>query len=179
MPAREGRWLVPFEPSPGTVIRIGWISAALGFLIAIASGIGEALGWWDLLGGRGMTVGSLLGIVATFTTLSFTAGRDQVTAVRETIESVDEGMTSVEEGIASVEEGIATVDETTARNNQILQANNETLVDAAVTLDGIEDALVQQDGETSKLDVVQAELDRQTGVLGRQVELLAWIRDGL
>jgi hypothetical protein len=46
-------------------------------------------------------------------------------------------------------------------------------------LDVIEDALVEADGRTSKLDAVQVELDRQTGVLDRQVEILERIRDGL
>lgn len=46
-------------------------------------------------------------------------------------------------------------------------------------LDVIEDALVEADGRTSKLDAVQVELDRQTGVLDRQVEILERIRDGM
>lgn len=174
MPAREGWWLVPFEPSPETVIRIGWISAALGFLIAIVSAIGEILGWWDLLGEIGMTVGSLLGTVATFTTLSLTAGREQVAVVQETIEAVDDSMTSVDDNMARVDESAASVDQRTAENNELLE-------DATVTLERIEHALVEEGehGRASKLDVVQAELDRQTGVLGRQVQVLEAIRDGI
>lgn len=158
MPARD-RWdLVPFEPTPDQMIRIGWISAALGFLIAIVSAIGELAGWWDLLGAVGIGVGSLLGIVATFATLSFTAGREQVRDLQGTMQGVED---------------------TVEANNTVLSENNEILSDASVTLDGIEDALVHGDGEASKLDVVQAELDRQTGVLDRQVELLGAIRDRL
>lgn len=172
MPAPD-RWrLVPFEPTPDQVIRIGWISAALGFLIAIVSAVGELLGWWDLLGEVGMTVGSLLGIVATFTTLAFTAGRDQMAGIQTTVESVHET-------IGNVDRRMGSVDTRTARNTEILQDNNEKLGEATGTLDGIEDALVQADGETSTLDVVQAELDRQTGVLDRQVEVLEAIHGRL
>lgn len=46
-------------------------------------------------------------------------------------------------------------------------------------LDVIEDALVAEDGETSRLDIVQVELDRQTGVLDRQLSVLGEIRDAL
>ena len=142
---------VPFEPSPETVIRIGWISAALGFLIAIVSGVGEYLGWWDLVGEICMTVGSLLGIIATFSTLSLTAGRGQMAAVQETLGSVDE---------------------TTAANHQLLQANHDLLERQA-------DLQQESSAKLDKLDVIEAELDRQTGVLDRQVEVLEAIRDGL
>lgn len=46
-------------------------------------------------------------------------------------------------------------------------------------LDTIEDALIATDGQTSKLDVVEAELDRQTGVLDRQLAVLSEIRGKL
>lgn len=46
-------------------------------------------------------------------------------------------------------------------------------------LEVIERALVAEDRRTSKLDVVQVELDRQTDVLDRQVGLLTQIRDRL
>ncbi|PSG97882.1 hypothetical protein BRD56_03275 [Thermoplasmatales archaeon SW_10_69_26] len=165
MPSREG-WLgVPFEPGPETVIRIGWISAALGFLIAIVSGVGEYLGWWNLVGEIGMTVGSLLGIIATFSTLSLTAGRGQMHAVQETLGSVDDTMGEVEETVGSV-------DETTAANHQLLQANHDLLERQA-------DLQQESSAKLDKLDVIEAELDRQTGVLDRQVEVLEAIRDGL
>lgn len=48
-------------------------------------------------------------------------------------------------------------------------------------LDAIGDALVEdtENGRVSRLDVVQAELDHQTGALDRQVSLLREIRDQL
>jgi hypothetical protein len=41
------------------------------------------------------------------------------------------------------------------------------------------DDLDQLDTVDSKLDAVQVELDRQTGVMGEQVEILTEIRDRL
>lgn len=81
MPDRDGSTLVPWEPDPDTVIRLGWTIAILGFLVAIVSGVGELLGWWDLVGEIGLTVGSILGVVATLTTATFTASRDQAEAL--------------------------------------------------------------------------------------------------
>jgi len=171
MRPREG-WLgVLFEPSPETVIRIGWISAALGFLIAIVSGVGEYLGWWDLVGEIGMTVGSLLGIIATFSTLSLTAGRGQMAAVQETLGSVERTVGSVDKTMANVEETVGSVDETTAANHDLLEANHD-LLERQTDLQRASSA------KLDKLDVIEAELDRQTGVLDRQVEVLEAIRDG-
>lgn len=46
-------------------------------------------------------------------------------------------------------------------------------------LDGIEAALVGQDGMLDRLDMVQVHLDAQTGVVDRQLSILAEIRDRL
>lgn len=127
---------VPWEPSPETVIRIGWTTAVLGFLIAIVSAVGEVLGWWDLLGEIGMTIGSLLGVVATFSTLTFTASRGQADRIIAEVGSVQSAV---------------------LKNGRQLEQ-----------LDKLE-----------RLDVIQLELDRQTGVLDEQLSVLGQIRDGL
>lgn len=56
---------------------------------------------------------------------------------------------------------------------------NGRKLDKLDKLDAIEDALIEGDGRVSKLDLVQAELDQQTGALDRQVSLLRDIRDSL
>lgn len=106
MPNRDPSTRVPLEVGPDTYIRIGWISAILGFTIAIVSAIGELLGWWDLLGEIGMTVGSMLGIVATLGTLSFTASREQATAIRDGIENVGKAVNANGETLGAIDDDL-------------------------------------------------------------------------
>lgn len=146
MPVREG-WLdVPFEPDPETATRLIWLLAALSFLLAIVSGIGEWLGWWDLIGELGMTIGGVAGVVLTAIGIFSTSSRRQVADVHWAV-----------------------------------IRNGRTLSSMDGKLDVIEDALVEErgDGHVSRLDAVQIELDRQTGVLDRQLSVLGEIRDAL
>lgn len=138
------------EPDMDTVIRIGWTVTVLAFLVTVVSGVGEYLGWWNLVGEVGLTAGSVITVLVGLGTLLAGAGRQQVGGVRDAVE--DNG---------------ATLDSV------------DTKLDKLDRLDVIERALVTEEGETSKLDAVQVELDRQTGVLDRQVALLGEIRDGV
>lgn len=146
MPSREGWHHVPFEPAPETATRLIWLMAALSFLLAIVSGIGEYLGWWDLVGELGMTIGGVAGVVLTAIGIASTASRRQVANVQGAV-----------------------------------VRNGRTLASMDAKLEVVEDALVASDdeGRVSKLDVVEAELDRQTGVLDRQLSVLGEIRDAL
>ncbi len=141
---------MPWSPDPDTVIKIGWIVALLAFLVAVVSAIGEVRGWWGLIGEIGMTVGGTVSVLVGLGTLWFSAGRDQVDAVDEQLDSMDHTLGGVDDKLDS--------------------------------MDGKLDKLDSMDGKLDKLDDldrVQVELDAQTGVLDRQVELLADIRDQL
>lgn len=157
MPSRTRWWIVPLELDPETATRLIWLMAALSFLLAIVSGIGEYLGWWDLVGEIGMTIGGTAGLLLTGVGIFTAASRDQVRTVHE---------------------GVQTVHETVLENGEKLGSMDGKL-DKLEKLDVIEEALVAEDGEASKLDVVQVELDRQTGVLDRQLAVLGEIRDAL
>lgn len=153
MPSRERWHNVAFEPDPETATRWIWLMAGLSFLLAIVSGIGEYLGWWDLVGELGMTIGGVAGVVLTAFGVLSTSSRQQVADVHATVR----------------------------RNGRTLSSMDRKLerLDELDRLEVIEDALIEQDGRASKLDVVEAELDRQTGVLDRQLAVLGEIRDAL
>lgn len=156
MMLRDGWFPVGSKLDPETATRLIWIMAALSFLLAIVSGIGEWLGWWNLVGEIGMTVGGAGGLVLTAFGILSTSSRDQVQGVHETVR--DNGRT-----LASMDDKLDELDK----------------LDKLDDLDVIRDALMMEDGEASKLDIVQFELDRQTGVLDRQLGVLGEIRDGL
>lgn len=158
MSAREGSGPVPYEPDPETAIRVGWVVTALGILIFVVSALGEYLGWWDLVGEIGMLVGTVSSIVVGFGTWFSGAGRRQLAAVGQEVHAVGSEVRGV---------------------RHVVEDNGAKLSSADDKLDVIQAALVEEDGEASKLDAVQLELDRQTGVLDRQLAVLAEIRDGL
>lgn len=114
------------EPDMETVIRIGWTVTILAFVVTVLSGVGEYLGWWNLVSEVGLTAGSVITVLVGLGTMLATAGRQQVSGVRRAVE------------------------------------------DNGAKLDKLDD-----------LDRIQLELDKQTGALDRQVQLLAEIRDGL
>lgn len=141
------------EPSMDTVIRIGWTVTILAFIVTVISGVGEYLGWWNLVGEVGLTAGTMITVVVGVGTLAANAGRSQVGGVREAVEE----------------------------NGRWLRENGGTLEDIDGQLDKLDklDKLDQLDAIDSDLDKVQLELDKQTGVLGRQVQILEQIRDGI
>lgn len=166
MTAREGSGPVPYEPDPETAIRVGWAVTLLGILIFVVSALGEYMGWWDLVGEIGMLVGTVLSIVVGFGTWFSGAGRRQLQAVGAEVR-----------GVRGVVEANGTVLGSVDAKLDDLQRLDK--LDKLDQLDVIEAALVEGDGEAGKLDAVQVELDRQTGVLDRQLRVLGEIRDGL
>lgn len=149
MPRRDEEQTMPWAPHPDTVIRIGWITAALGFLIAIVSAIGEIRGWWGLVGELGLTFGTLLGILVGIATLAFAATRDQADA-------------------------LLSINQEHSKKLDRLHK-----LDKLDKLDAIEAAIVGEEGMIRELDAVQLELDMQTGVLDEQLTVLRQIREAL
>lgn len=82
---REYR-LVPIEPEPETVTRIGWTLTIVLFIVGVVSLLGEILGWWNDLGEIGTTVGVLGSTLIGYATLKYGADRSQVSAVHEAVE---------------------------------------------------------------------------------------------
>lgn len=149
----EGAMRVSHE----TAHRILMGGSILMFLLAILGAVGEYLGWWNLVGEVLMTVGTLGGLVL--------AGVDFLRGASETqVESVQSQLGSMDTKLDRLEP---------------MDGKLESMDSKLDRLDVIEAALIDEDEQISKLDVGQAELDRQTGVLGRQVQLLGEIRDGL
>lgn len=145
MPEEPPSGRVPYRLDTETVERIGWTLAAVFFLIAIVSaigefagwaepisraaehvGLGQIAGWWNDVGEVGMTVGTLGGLFLTFTTLIRGADSSEVRAVHEAVESTGETLSSI---------------------------------------DAKADLQIEKLDKLDDLDRVQLELDRQTGVL--------------
>lgn len=138
-----------WPPDPDTAIKVGWTVAALAFLVAVLSAIGEYRGWWGLIGQIGMTVGMVVSILVAMGTYVYGTGRDQLDKVYNAVES----------------------------HGETLRMNHRTLRSMDTTMDAVGEALAG--GMIQELDVIQVELDRQTGVLDDQVEILGEIRDRL
>lgn len=99
------------DPDPETATRIGWIVAALLFLLAAVSFAGELLGWWNELGELGMTVGTLGGLVVAVATYQHGADRSQVKGIHEAVEDNGETLSSLD-GKADLQLGkLAQLDE--------------------------------------------------------------------
>lgn len=131
---------MPWEPDPDTVSRLFWGGALFFLLIAIVSAVGEILGWWDLVGELGITIGGLASLVLASLGTLWSASRTQATQIHDAVASNGRTLSSVDLNLASVDR----------------------------KLDKLDD-----------LDVVQAKLDAQTGVLGVQLSVLEQIRDRL
>lgn len=143
----EAWWATVLEPDMDQVVRIGWTVTILAFIVTVLSGVGEYLGWWNLVGEVGLTAGSVITVMVGLGTLAASAGRGQAGGVRETVEDNGETLTSIDAQLDKLDSMDAKLDR----------------------LGAIDD----------DLDRVQVELDKQTGVLDRQVEILGQIRDGL
>lgn len=128
------------------------------FAIALVALVGELRGWWNEIGEISITVATTVGSLAGIGTLLVGATSDEVRSVGDDVRSVGDDVRSVGYAVETVRSAV--------------DANG-------AKLDGIETALVEEreDGHVSKLDIVQTELDHQTGALDRQVSLLAEIRD--
>lgn len=141
---------MPWEPDWETALRLAWITAALSFLVAVVSAIGELLGWWDLVGELGIGFGTTVTLILTVLAAFFSAGRQQVAEVGQAVQD----------------------------HGEMLEANGETLVANGETLGDVHRAIAGQDGMLDELDVIQLELDTQTGVLRQQLDVLDRIQEG-
>lgn len=137
MSSRDQDDTMPWEPDWDTALPLAWFTAAFFFLIAVVSAIGELLGWWDLIGEIGMSVGTTISVLVTLMAVLLSADREQVGTAGEAV-----------------------------------RENGDKLGD-------VHQALVGEEGVAHELDLVQVELDKQTGVLGEQLAVLSDIRDGL
>lgn len=157
---------MPWEPEPDTALRLIWTMAALMFLLAVVSGIGEWRGWWDLAGEIGLTVGGVGSILLTAAGIAYGAGRKQVASVNPGVEAVHVGVQTVREAVLDNGRALDSVD---------LKLDN---LDKLGKLDEL-DRLGAMDEKLDALDVIQVTLSAQSGALDQQVGLLRDIRDAL
>lgn len=162
-----------------TAIRMTWIAAGLFLLLAIVSGIGEVLGWWDLMGEIGMGTGATMTVVLTLIAALSSAGRGQVTNLGRDVRSVDENVRSVGENVRSVDENVRSVDENVRSVDENVQSVDQNVKINGEKLDFIGKALAGEEGVLRELDRIELELDAQTGVLSRQLTVLEMVRDRL
>lgn len=85
------------EPDPGTATRVGWILAALLFLLGAVSLEGDLLGWWNDFGEVGTLVGTLGGLLVAVATYQHGADRPQVKAVHGAVEDDGETLSSLDD----------------------------------------------------------------------------------
>lgn len=139
---------MPLGRDMDRVEKVGWTLSLFWLIVAIVSGVGEYRGWWGLIGEIGLTVGTLASVLFGLGSYLYGAERSQVERVHEAVLSNGDTLESV-----------------------------DVKLDKLDKLDAIEDAISGEEGMVRELDVIQIELDRQTGVLGQQVEILKQIRD--
>ncbi len=154
-----------WPPDMDTAIRLTWLTAAFFLLVAIVSGIGELLGWWNLPGELGMSIGATMSIATTLLALVLTAGRRQV-------ETLDAGLRSVDRNVTSVFQEVRSVDDTVHSVEGHVETNGDRLSQVV-------EAVAGEDGMLRELDAIELELDAQTGVLREQLEVLGDVRDRL
>jgi predicted negative regulator of RcsB-dependent stress response len=141
---------MPFDVDPIQLERILLVGAVLGLLVAALGVLGELVGWWDDVGELLVTTGMLASVVLGLGFGLANASRRQVESVREAVEGHGAMLTDV---------------------HRAVDGNGDKL-------DDVREAIAGENGVVTELDVVQAELDRQTGVLEEQLSVLAKIQDG-
>lgn len=133
----------------------GFLIAGLFFLgLAVLGVVGELLGWWNDIGEWLIDAGSIVGVLLTAIALLLASTRGQVRGVAGTLGE-----------IVATTETIARQAETTAA----------TTLDTNLKMESVDRKL----DKLGELDVIQFELDRQTGVLDDQLSVLGAIRDRL
>lgn len=157
-----------------TAHRILMTGSILMFLLALVGAVGEYLGWWDLLGEVFMTVGTVGGLILGGVDLLRGASEEQVDGVSAQLGSMDDKLGTVYGKLDKLDSMDGKLDSMDGKLGTM-----DGKLDKLDDLDVIKNGLVAGDGRESKLDVVQTELDRQTGVLDRQVQILGEIRDRL
>lgn len=139
---------MPVEIDPGTVTRQIWLMTALSFLLATVSGIGEWLGWWAPSGESGMTVGGVAGVGPTVVGILSTSSHGRGQRVHDTVGETGHTLRSMDEYLGSMDGGLSSLDQKLEK------------------LDFVEQPLSEEDGETSKPDVVQIEIEPPDGRAG-------------
>lgn len=162
-----------------TAIRLCWLTAAFFLLVAIVSGIGEVLGWWNLIGEIGMSVGSTMSVLVTLVAVVLTSGRQQVTLVGEDVRSVNENVLSVNDNVLSLNENVLSVNEGMHSLNDNVVSVDENVQENGARLERIAEHIAGEDGMLRELDAIELELDAQTGVLADQLTVLGEVRDHL
>lgn len=154
------------QPDPETAQRNGFILAGLLFLLAIVSFIGEIRGWWGLFGQIGMLLGTIGGLYVSF--LSYIEGADvkQVRAVHQAVLDTSEGVQGTHEAVRDTHGAVQDTHGAVRDTHEAVQENGRTLMSVDRKLEKLDE-----------LDVIQAQLDTQTGTLDRQLRVLEQIRD--
>lgn len=140
---------MPFDVDPVRLERVFLLEAVLGLLVAALGVVGELLGWWNDVGEVLVTTGTLASVVLGLGFGLANASRRQVTGVREAVEDNGEALSDV---------------------HRAVHGNGDKL-------DAVHEAIAGEDGVVPELDVIQAELDAQTGVLEEQLKVLSKVED--
>lgn len=161
------------QPDPETAQRNGFILAGLLFLLAIVSFIGEIRGWWGLFGQIGMLLGTIGGLYVSF--LSYIEGADvkQVRAVHQAVLDTSEGVQGTHEAVRDTHEAVRDTHGAVQDTHGAVRDTHEAVQENGRTLMSVDRKLEKLD----ELDVIQAQLDTQTGTLDRQLRVLEQIRD--
>lgn len=122
----------------------------IGVLMFLLGLVGELLGWWNDVGEILIQVGTGAGAFGGLATVVVGSSSGEVRAVHEAVEDNGETLHSVDGKLDSADGKLDSVD-------------------------GKLDRLEKLDD----LDVIQTELDTQTGALDRQIQVLGEIRDRL
>lgn len=132
-----------------------------GVLGAILSIVGELAGWWNHVGEVGLTVSTIVAAIGGVAALIIGSSSEEVRSVHAAVARNGDTLASVDDKLEGVDDKLERVD------------------GKLEGVDGKLERLEVLDAVDSKLDAVQVELHRQTGVMGEQVEILGQIRDRL
>ncbi len=141
--------------------RLLWILTALFFTGAAITLVGELVGWWQDAGEIALTILTVGGVFVGVAALGTGATRTQAHGLETQLGTIQGTLGGMDRTLGGMDHKLGGMDHKLEK------------------LDGIEAALVQEDGMLDRLDVVQVHLDAQTGVMDRQLSILAEIRDRL
>lgn len=155
----KGPWQpgMSIDIDPITWERIFLVGSIVSFLIAGLAFLGELLGWWNDLGEIAMNAATVSGVVLAIGFGLGNASRRQADGIHDTV--VDNGGTlgSVDGKLDSVDGRLDSVD---------------GKLDKLDSVDNKLDKLDSVDNKLDDLDRIQLQLDKQTGVLDDQLEVL-------
>lgn len=156
----KGPWQpgMSIDIDPITWERIFLVGSIVSFLIAGFAFLGELLGWWNDLGEIAMTTGTVSGVVLAIGFGLGNASRRQADSIHETVADNGGTLASVDGKLDSVDGKLDTLD------------SMDNKLDKLDTMDGKLDKL-------DDLDRIQLQLDKQTGVLDDQLDVLKEISE--